>query len=81
MATMTSPSIPTDTTEFEANASLIATAVLTHPIALQFNRATVAALSAIAIRPTSSKAERELLRRAVTIIDAAEITASRLVPA
>lgn len=63
----------------EANASILAVMVMTHPVAAQFGADTVAALAAISERcpPSVSCAERHFLRDALALVEQAEIAASR----
>jgi hypothetical protein len=73
------PLLPCSDAEIEANASLVAAAVLTHPLSIHLGVDTVAVLAAISERdpPAASQSERTFLRGAVTLLHAAEILAGR----
>jgi hypothetical protein len=63
----------------EANASVVAVAVLSHAVAQQFSADTVARLVEISERspPRLSASERQFLRDAISTADLAEIELSR----
>lgn len=63
----------------EANASILAVAVLSHPVALQLGGETVTKLAEISERspPHLSVEECAFLRQAIAAADAAEIAANR----
>jgi hypothetical protein len=66
-----------------ANASIIATALMAHPLAQLLGTATIQALVAISERrpPTATAEERQFLRDAIKVVEQAEIVAGREVAA
>ena len=62
----------------EANASVLAAGVLSHPIGLQLTPAAVVVLANMANAiPLTTSDERQFLREALALVDAAEILAGR----